>query len=129
MFLAALNTLFVKYAIIACTIPLWLPFLKALYVELNDALAAEGGLFGRTPTQRELRLISRDPTRSKSPLVSQEYDPDRPGQQRARPAAAGSGQRQATAKQARGAAPAAANLGFSKPRGKRGFARKEPHNG
>ncbi|HTF90926.1 MAG TPA: hypothetical protein VK843_21080 [Planctomycetota bacterium] len=125
MFLAALNTLFIKYAIIACTFPLWLPFLKALYVELNDALAAEGGLFGRTPTQRELRLITRDPTRSKSPLVSEEFDPDRPGQRRAQPTSTASGQRQATPKQARGPAPTAANFGFSKPRGKRGFARKE----
>ncbi len=125
MFLAALNTDIVKYVIFVCAIPLWLPFLKALLAELNDALASEGGLFGRAPSSKELAYIERDPNRSKSPLVSHEFDPDdkQAGGQAARRPAQGQTRGPASKPAPRGGAPAAS--GFSKPRGGRGFSRKD----
>jgi len=123
MFLAALNTEVFKYVVLAGTFPLWLPFLKALYTELDDALAAEGGLLGRTPTARELQVIARDPNRSKSPLVSQDFDPeDKSGRGRRSEKAGAPAAKSAGSAPARGAPPTA---GFAKPRGARGFARKD----
>lgn len=131
MFLAALNTEIFKYVILVCAIPLWLPFFKALLAELNDSLAEEGGLFGRTPSKKELDFILRDPNRAASPLVSHEFDPSRAAregkpQRRANAnvnAAAGASRTRAPAQGARGAAPA--KTGFAKPRGGRGFSRQD----
>ncbi len=125
MFLAALNTEIFKYVIFVCAIPLWLPFLKALLAELNDALASEGGLFGRTPSSKELAFIERDPNRAKSPLVSHEFDPEdkQAGGQTARRPAAGEARGPAPKTAPRGGTQA--GVGFSKPRGGRGFSRKD----
>ncbi len=125
MFLAALNSEIFKYVVFVCAIPLWLPFIKALLAEMNDALASEGGLFGRTPSSKELAFIERDPNRAKSPLVSLESDPDDKsvGEPAARRPAQG-GVRGPAAKSApRGGTPT--GFGFSKPRGGRGFSRKD----
>ncbi len=119
MTLASLNSEYFKYFLILITAPLWWPFLKALYAELNDALASEGGLFGRTPSKDELRKIERDPTRAKSPLTSAEF-PDAVG--RASPSAGSARSAPVPGGRTRGSAGGA---GFSRPRGGRGFSRKD----
>jgi hypothetical protein len=46
-----------KYVLIIALAPIWLPFVKALWEELNDALRPDGGLFGPEPTQRRREEI------------------------------------------------------------------------
>jgi hypothetical protein len=50
-----LNSEPVKYAILALTAPLWIPFIKALWTTLDDSLRDEGGLMGEAPTREKLR--------------------------------------------------------------------------
>ncbi len=52
-----LNTPTFKYVLILLMAPLWLPFLRELWRELNRMLEEEGGLLGRTPSERELQEI------------------------------------------------------------------------
>ncbi|HUR26952.1 MAG TPA: hypothetical protein VM509_02090 [Planctomycetota bacterium] len=122
MLLAALNTEVMKYVLIVGTFPVWMPFLKALYTELDDALASEGGLLGRTPTPRELKAIEADPHRSKSPLVSRDRPEDASAPRGGRTVRTSAPERSVTATRARGTT---GTIGFSKPRGPRGFARKD----
>ena len=129
MFLATLNTEIIKYVVIVGSFPLWLPFARALYIELNDALAAEGGLFGRTPSAREVAIIVADPNRSKSPLVNEEFDPHAHGQRGGRAAGTGTAQKNATAPKSRDGAGTTGKIGFAKPRGAHGFARKDQRGG
>jgi hypothetical protein len=121
MVFAGLNTEVFKYVLVGITFPFWMPFFRALYAELNDALAEEGGLFGRTPTAREIQIIARDPNRSRSPLVSHEFDPDGHSPRGGRESAP----KNAAPQRARGPAAKPPGIGFSKPRGVRGFARKD----
>lgn len=65
-----LNSEPVKYAIIALSTPLWMPFAKALWSELNASLRDEGGLFGDAPTAAELRTIEKERGRFRSGMVS-----------------------------------------------------------
>ena len=60
-----------RYAIVLVTAPLWLPFVKALWKELNRALRWEGGLLGRRPTPRERAEIERAARTEEDPLVSE----------------------------------------------------------
>ena len=125
MYLAALNTEIVKYTLLVMAFPVWMPFFKALYTELNDALAEEGGLFGRTPTQREIEVLATDPNRSKSPLVNREFDPSDPTRRGAHATPGAAPQRNAPPQKSRASSAGAESLGFSKPRGARGFSRKD----
>jgi len=52
-----LNSEPVKYGIIFLSTPIWLPFAKALWRELNDSLRDEGGIFGAAPSAKELAKI------------------------------------------------------------------------
>jgi hypothetical protein len=65
-----LNSEPVKYTLLALTAPVWLPFAKALWREINDALRDEGGLLGATPTAAELAQIERERGRFHSGMVS-----------------------------------------------------------
>ena len=69
-----LNSEPVKYAIILLTAPFWLPFVKALWRELNDSLREEGGLLGRTPTAQELAEMNREMGAHESALVSERWE-------------------------------------------------------
>ncbi|MCK6448539.1 MAG: hypothetical protein L6Q99_19280 [Planctomycetes bacterium] len=68
-----LNTEPVKYAVVICSFPFWWPFVKAMWEELNDSLAEEGGLFGEEPDAAELARLRADPTRE-TPMVSDPWD-------------------------------------------------------
>jgi hypothetical protein len=65
-----LNSEPVKYALIALSAPVWLPFARALWREFNDALRDEGGLLGEAPSAAELAAIERERGRFQSGLVS-----------------------------------------------------------
>ncbi|HVS10075.1 MAG TPA: hypothetical protein VMS76_09390 [Planctomycetota bacterium] len=69
-----LNSEPVKYAIILLTAPFWLPFVKALWRELNDSLREEGGLLGQAPTPKELAEMNRELGAHESSLVSERWE-------------------------------------------------------
>jgi hypothetical protein len=58
-----LNGELTRYLLLAVTAPLWWPFLRELYREMNAALREEGGLLGRGQPSKGLEHYS-------SPLVS-----------------------------------------------------------
>jgi hypothetical protein len=65
-----LNSEPVKYGILLLSSPVWLPFMKALWRALNDALRDEGGIMGHAPTAAELRAMNRQLGEHVSPLIS-----------------------------------------------------------
>jgi hypothetical protein len=65
------NTELIKYGLLIASAPFWLPFIKALWQELNDSLRDEGGLLGVTPSAEKLRDIDREKGAFESPLVSE----------------------------------------------------------
>jgi len=58
-----------KYIVLIVSAPLWLPFAKALWEELNDAFRPDGGLFGPEPTQRRRAEILAEIAREEPRLV------------------------------------------------------------
>jgi hypothetical protein len=71
---SGLNSEPVKYAIVALTAPLWIPFVRSLYRTLDDALRDEGGLFGEAPSPEKLREIDRERGPAKGALTSTPID-------------------------------------------------------
>ena len=56
------STLF-KYAVLLAMMPLWWPFLRALWDDLNESLREEGGLLGQPPSAeliQRMRLERRN---------------------------------------------------------------------
>ncbi|MBM3990489.1 MAG: hypothetical protein FJ298_05700 [Planctomycetes bacterium] len=78
----SLNSEPVKYALIALTVPLWLPFVRALWKELNDSLRAEGGLLGEQLSRDDLVRLDKTSGRHESPLVSETWDEHERGEAR-----------------------------------------------
>ena len=112
----ALNSEPVKYAIVALSAPLWIPFFKALWHTLNDGLREEGGLLGRAPTEEQLREIERKLGPAASTLVSIPKDgPLEASGQRRAPSVSGRGADSGA--QGRSAGPGGA--GRAKPGGPR----------
>ncbi len=66
-----LNKTLIKLLIFAISAPLWWPFLKAVWQELNDSLATEGGLFGAKPSPREAEEIKARQFEADDPLVNE----------------------------------------------------------
>ncbi len=67
------ENLVLKGLLMLVTAPAWYPFLKAVWEELNESMAEEGGLFGRMPTSRELEEIERDKRGRPEPLVHEPW--------------------------------------------------------
>ena len=63
------GTDFLKIGLILAAFPLWGPFAKALYEELQVALRPEGGLFGDNPSPRERRAIEAEIELEEMPQV------------------------------------------------------------
>jgi hypothetical protein len=68
-----LQNLFLKGLLVLLTSPLWYPLLRAVWEEFNEAMAEEGGVFGRTPTARELEDIRRSRASRPDPLVHEPW--------------------------------------------------------
>ncbi len=47
----------IKYTVLLLAMPIWLPFVKCLWLEFNLAMREDGGLWGQTPTPRERQRI------------------------------------------------------------------------
>jgi hypothetical protein len=68
-----LDKLILKALLLAFTAPAWYPFLKAVWEEFNQALAEDGGIFGRNPTHLELKDIEREKLERPDPLVHEPW--------------------------------------------------------
>jgi len=67
------QNLLLKAVLMLVTAPAWYPFLKAVWEELNDSMAEEGGLFGRPPTARELEEIEQEKRYKRDPLIHEPW--------------------------------------------------------
>jgi hypothetical protein len=70
----SINSEPIKYAVVLLASPIWLPFIKGLIKEFNDALRDEGGLFGQAPSKQQLRDMDKELGRFESPMVSELHD-------------------------------------------------------
>jgi len=86
------GTDFLKIGLILASFPLWGPFAKALFQELETALRPEGGLFGAAPGPRRRREIESEIEREE---ISQVHEPlaHRRGRSAHQPGAQGRAQR------------------------------------
>jgi hypothetical protein len=62
-----------RWVLLLGAAPIWIPFLRILWRDFNEALREEGGLFGRAPTPRELEQIRREKLTQPDTLVSEPW--------------------------------------------------------
>lgn len=77
-----MNTTLLKILVIILGAPLWMPFLRALWEEFNEALREEGGLLGREPNPKELERIELSEGVRPDPLVHEPWAEGRRGSRR-----------------------------------------------
>ena len=65
------NAAIIKYTLLLVTAPIWVPFVKALWQELNDALREEGGVFGKELSRDQLDEIRREIEDEEERLVNE----------------------------------------------------------
>lgn len=65
-----LNSEAIKYAVVVLAMPIWVPFMKALWQEANESLREEGGLFGEEPDADELAQMHATRGAKETPMVS-----------------------------------------------------------
>jgi len=75
-----LNKSLIKYGLLILTSPIWFPFLKAVWEEINIALRADGGLLGKLPGPRQRAELERRLSPEEDPLVNEPIQ--RPGETR-----------------------------------------------
>ena len=68
-----INAILFKLLLVVVTAPAWLPFLRAVWQELNQSMADEGGLFGRIPNARELEEVERKKATWDDPLIHESW--------------------------------------------------------
>lgn len=109
-----LNKSLIKYGLLILTSPIWYPFLKAVWQELNTALRADGGLLGKLPSAREREELERNPPPDEDPLVNVPIR--RPGEKVTRASSSGSG-KAGRASEARRAEPGFGRSDRQRPKG------------
>lgn len=102
----SLNSEPVKYVVIALSAPIWMPFARALWKELNDSLRPEGGILGLAPSEKELEALNKSEGLHDTPLISETWAEHE----------AGTGPRQA-ARRTRSSGAAAPSAPAPRPRG------------
>lgn len=75
------NKEILRWVLLIGAAPIWIPFLRILWQDFNQALREDGGLFGATPTPRELEAIRREKLTQPDTLVSEPWV--KPGERRA----------------------------------------------
>ncbi|MCY3002433.1 MAG: hypothetical protein NTV21_11575 [Planctomycetota bacterium] len=70
----SLNSEPVKYVVIALSAPVWMPFARALWKELNDSLRPEGGILGLAPSEKELEALNKAEGLHDTPLISETWE-------------------------------------------------------
>jgi hypothetical protein len=68
-----INTELLRWILLIGAAPIWWPFLRTLWRDFDEALAEEGGVFGRTPSARELEEIRRKRVGRPDPLISEPW--------------------------------------------------------
>ncbi|HIG12029.1 MAG: hypothetical protein ABGY71_09365 [bacterium] len=68
-----INTFLFKILVIFLATPLWWPIAKALWEELNEGLADDGGLLGRVPSVHEQAKIEERQLREEDRLVHETW--------------------------------------------------------
>ncbi len=81
--MSELNKQLIKYGLLIATSPIWYPFLKAVWEELNHALRADGGLLGSLPNRRDRARLAQRPDEEDDPLLNELRG--RPGEPRRAP--------------------------------------------
>lgn len=71
--MSELQNILFKAFLVLVTAPAWWPFLKAVWEEFNEAMADEGGLFGRPPSGRELQELQQRQLQAEDPLVHEPW--------------------------------------------------------
>ena len=67
-----MNTItLVKYLILIASAPFWMPFMRALYEELEAALRDQGGLFGDEPSAEKKAEIRREMAMEEDRVVNE----------------------------------------------------------
>ena len=72
------NKEILRWVLLIGAAPIWLPFLRMLWKDFNDALAEEGGVFGRPPSLVEQERIKAERANAPDVLVSEPWA--KPGQ-------------------------------------------------
>ena len=72
------NREILRWLLLIGATPIWLPFLRTLWKDFNDALAEEGGVFGRPPPLIEQERIKAERAAQPDVLVSEPWV--KPGQ-------------------------------------------------
>ena len=62
---------FLKWVIVLGSMPFWLPFLRALWEELNLAMREDGGLYGQEPGPIQREQIRQELAMEEPKLVSE----------------------------------------------------------
>jgi len=68
-----INTELLRWILLIGAAPIWWPFLRALWRDFDEALAEDGGVFGRAPSARELEEIRRKKAGRPDPLISEPW--------------------------------------------------------
>jgi hypothetical protein len=71
--MSELQNILFKAFLVLVTAPAWWPFLKAVWEEFNEAMADEGGIFGRAPSPLELGEIRERQLDAEDPLVHEPW--------------------------------------------------------
>ncbi len=66
-----MNSDILKILIVVLGMPIWMPFVKALWREFNRAMREDGGLFGPSPSPLQRAEIVRELSREEDPLVNE----------------------------------------------------------
>ena len=67
------NTEIARYVVIVLASPFWVPFIKKVWNEVENALREEGGVFGRAPNPTQLEEIRRQRALEEDPLVNEPF--------------------------------------------------------
>ncbi len=62
-----------RYIVIVAGAPFWVPFIRKIWMEVENALQEEGGIFGRTPTPAQLAEIRKQKLNQEDPLLNEPY--------------------------------------------------------
>ncbi len=74
-----LDTELLRWILFVAAAPVWWPFLRTVWRDIDEALAEEGGVFGREPGPRDLQRIQERKAGKPDPLHSEPWArPDAP---------------------------------------------------
>ncbi len=74
-----LDSELLRWLLVVLAAPIWWPFLRTVWRDIDEALAEEGGIFGREPGPRDIQRIQERKATRPDPLHSEPWvRPDEP---------------------------------------------------